>query len=49
MSPSLLVERFGSHVNAVWPRDRAGLWIDTDLGEIAWVSEWLENAGPLVR
>ena len=49
MPSGLLIERFGRHVNAVWPCNRGGFWIDADLREIAGVPQWFENTSPLVR
>ncbi len=49
MPSSLLIERFGRHVNAVWPCNRGCFWIDTGLRKVARVPKRFENTGPVLR
>jgi hypothetical protein len=49
VSSSLCVERLGSHVNAVWPCDSCGFWIDAHLRKETGIPQRLENTSPRVR
>jgi hypothetical protein len=49
MPSGLLTERLGCHINAVWPCNRGGFWIDAHLRKIARVPKWLENTSPVLR
>jgi hypothetical protein len=43
---SFAVERFGGHVEAVWPGDRSCLWVDLDSRKVGGIAERLEDALP---
>src|SRR6266545_875465 len=43
---SLLIERLGRQVDAVRPRDRASLGVNTNLGEVRGVAKRLEHPAP---
>jgi hypothetical protein len=46
MSQSLLVQRLGGQVLAIWPRKCAGFPIDPNLGEVSTIREWLQHTRP---